>query len=405
MTKRTLKPETRLAHLGNDPQANHGIINPPVYHASTILFDQMEVFEARHGGPERRTSYGRSGTPTFFALESAVAELEGGAGTVVASSGLAAVTSALLAFVEAGDHVLITDACYEPTRRFCERVLTRLGVDVEFYDPMIGGDISELLRPNSRLVYMESPGSLTFETQDVPAIVEAAKAAGAMAMLDNTWATPLYFKPLDFGVDVSIQAGTKYFGGHSDVMMGLITTTADRHIPLRRNVQSLGQCAGPDDIYLTLRGLRTLAVRLARHQETGLTLAHWLSGRPEVAKVLHPALPGTPGHEIWRRDFTGASGLFSLVLARDYPRTAVAAMIEGLELFGIGASWGGYESLIMPAYPERVRTAAPWQAPGPTLRIHAGLEHPDDLIDDLNAGFERLERATESAQDQEEPRP
>jgi cystathionine beta-lyase len=252
---------------------------------------------------------------------------------------------------------------------------------------------------------MESPGSLTFETQDVSAIVDASKAAGAMVMLDNTWATPLYFKPLDFGVDVSIQAGTKYFGGHSDVMMGLITTTADWHIPLRRNVQSLGQCAGPDDIYLTLRGLRTLAVRLARHQETGLALANWLSGRPEVAKVLHPALPGTPGHEIWRRDFTGASGLFSLVLARDYPRTAVAAMIEGLELFGIGASWGGYESLIMPAYPERVRTAAPWQAPGPTLRIHAGLEHPDDLIDDLNAGFERLERATESAQDQEEPRP
>jgi cystathionine beta-lyase len=403
MTKRTLKPETQLAHLGNDPRANHGIINPPVYHASTILFDRIEAFETRHGGPERRTSYGRSGTPTFFALETAVAELEGGAGTVITSSGLAAVTSALLAFVEAGDHVLITDACYEPTRRFCERVLTRLGVEAEFYDPMIGGDIAGLLRPNSRLVYMESPGSLTFETQDVSAIVEAAKAAGAIVMMDNTWATPLYFKPLDFGVDISIQAGTKYFGGHSDVMMGLITTTADWHQHLRRNVQSLGQCAGPDDIYLTLRGLRTLAVRLARHQETGIALATWLSGRPEVARVLHPALPGAPGHENWRRDFTGASGLFGLVLARTYPRAAVAAMVEGLELFGIGASWGGYESLIMPAYPEKVRTAAPWQAPGPTLRIHAGLEHPDDLIADLKAGFERLERAVEGAQEETRP--
>jgi cystathionine beta-lyase len=392
MTKRTLKPETQLAHL-----------NPPVYHASTILFDRIEAFETRHGGPERRTSYGRSGTPTFFALETAVAELEGGAGTVITSSGLAAVTSALLAFVEAGDHVLITDACYEPTRRFCERVLTRLGVEAEFYDPMIGGDIAGLLRPNSRLVYMESPGSLTFETQDVSAIVEAAKAAGAMVMMDNTWATPLYFKPLDFGVDISIQAGTKYFGGHSDVMMGLITTTADWHQHLRRNVQSLGQCAGPDDIYLTLRGLRTLAVRLARHQETGIALATWLSGRPEVARVLHPALPGAPGHENWRRDFTGASGLFGLVLARAYPHAAVAAMVEGLELFGIGASWGGYESLIMPAYPEKVRTAAPWQAPGPTLRIHAGLEHPDDLIADLKAGFERLERAVEGAQEETRP--
>ena len=405
MTKRTLKPETRLTHLGNDPQANHGIINPPVYHASTILFDRMEAFEARHRGPERRTSYGRSGTPTFFALESAVADLEGGAGTVITSSGLAAVTSALLAFVEAGDHILVTDACYEPSRRFCERVLTRLGVEVEFYDPTIGGGIAELLRPNSRLVFLESPGSLTFEVQDVPAIVAAAKAAGAMVMMDNTWATPLYFKPLDFGVDVSIQAGTKYFGGHADVMMGLITTTTEWHQHLRRNVQSLGQCAGPDDIYMTLRGLRTLAVRLARHQETGLTLAAWLSGRPEVAKVLHPALPGAPGHEIWRRDFTGACGLFGVVLARDYPRAAVAAMIDGMELFGIGASWGGYESLIMPAYPEKIRTTTRSQAPGPNLRIHAGLEHPEDLIDDLKAGFERLNRAAEGSQDQEETRP
>ena len=397
MTKPDFKPETLLTHLGNDPHANHGVVNPPVYHASTILFERLDDFEARHDRAGRVTSYGRNGTPGFFALEQAVNGLEGAAGTVITSSGLAAVTSALLAFAAAGDHVLITDAAYLPTRRFCERFLTRLGVSVEFYDPTIGAGIARLLRPETRLVFLESPGSLTFEVQDAPAIAAAAKTAGAVVLMDNTWATPLYFKPLQMGVDVSIQAATKYLGGHSDLMLGLISTTAEHEPRVRRNVQGLGQCAGPDDIYLALRGLRTLGARLPRHQETGLKLAAWLAERPEVAQVLHPALPGTPGHEIWRRDFTGASGLFGLVLARPYPRAALAAMIEGLELFGIGASWGGYESLITLAHPERSRSATAWQAPGPCLRIHAGLEDADDLIADLTAGFARLARAAEEA--------
>jgi cystathionine beta-lyase len=330
--------------------------------------------------------------PTTFDLEDALAALEGAAGAVVTGSGKTAIIQAVMALLEAGDHVLMVDTAYGPTRRFCDRVLTRFGVEVTYYDPLIGSAIDSLIRPNTKIVYLESPGSLTFEIQDVPAIAAAAHAAGALVMLDNTWATPLYFKPLEHGVDVALYAGTKYFGGHSDLMIGMATATEAVLPRLRLGMQDLGCYVSPDDCWLALRGLRTLAVRLERHWRNGLWLAEWLAGRPEVQRVLHPALPGNPGYELWQRDFTGASGLFGVVLA-PCPPAAVAAMVDGLELFGIGYSWGGYESLALPTHPERYRTATTWDASRPSLRFHAGLEAPEDLIADLEAGFARLNAA------------
>ena len=326
-------------------------------------------------------------------MESAVARLQGGADSVCVSSGLAAITCAILALVEAGDHILDTDTAYLPTRKFCDGTLRRLGIETTYYDPRVGADIASLFRPKTRLVFAESPGSLTFEMQDIPAIAAAAKAAQVALVTDTTWATPLNFKPFDLGVDIAVEAGTKYIVGHSDVMMGLITSTADHEEAVRRTVRELGVTSGPDDVYLALRGLRTLAVRLERHEKTALALAQWLSRRPEVDRVLYPALPEHADHEIWKRDFSGACGLFGVVLNEPYSKTAVAAMLDELSLFGIGASWGGYESLVIPAYPEKSRSATTWSAPGPLLRIHAGLEDPDDLIADLEAGFERLRAA------------
>jgi len=393
MKKSDYRAETLATHLGRDPQAYRGVVNVPQFRASTVLFPTLEAYENRPFHSRSAVVYGRRGTPTTFALEDSIAELEGGAGCISLASGLAAITCALLALVEAGDHILVTDSAYEPTRHFCDGLLKRLGVETEYYDPLIGGGIAALLRRNTRLVFTESPGSLTFEMQDIPAIVRAAKAAGALVLMDNSWATPLHYQPLRHGVDVSLMTGTKYLNGHSDIMIGLITSTEDCDTRIRQAVQELGICAGVEETYLALRGLRTLPTRLARHQENGLRLARWLQDRPEVARVLHPALPEDPGHGIWRRDFSGASGLFGFVLNRPYPKPAVAALVDGLELFGIGSSWGGYESLIIAGYPEKTRTATTWDAPGPLLRIHAGLEHPDDLIADLEAGFARLNRA------------
>ncbi len=394
MSKRPRKTETLLAHLGRAPHTSFGSVNPPVYHASTILFDTLEAYETKDRTQNQGTrSYGRMGTPTSFALEDAVAELEGGHCSFLLCSGLAALNVAILALVASGGHALICDAVYTPTRKFCDGLLPRLGIEVEYYDPLIGAGISKLFKANTQVVHLESPGSLTFEMQDVPAISAAAKPAGIPTVMDNTWASFFYFKPLEHGIDVSVQAGTKYLVGHSDAMFGVITCTEEIEAELRRTVRQLGQCAGPDDVYLALRGLRTLAVRLPRHQETALALCRWLAGRPEVDRVLYPALPGDPGHAIWRRDFTGASGLFGFVLARPYSDAALGAMMNGLELFGMGSSWGGFESLMICTHPERSRTATSWTAPGPSLRIHAGLEDPDDLIADLEAGFERLSRA------------
>lgn len=379
------KQDTLIVNAGRNPDANFGIVNPPVYHASTILYSTLDAVRTR----KQPFTYGRRGTPTSAALQEAIAELEGGYRTLLTPSGLSAVTTALLAHLKSGDHLLITDSVYEPSRQFCERVLRRYGIDVEYYDPCIGSGIGALIKPNTAVVFAESPGSVTFEVQDIPAIAEVTHKSGAILMLDNTWASPLYFKPFDHGVDISIQAVTKYLCGHSDVMMGAITTTEASWRETIANHGALGLCAAPDDIYLVLRGIRTLAVRMERHMKTGLILAEWLAGRPEVARVIHPALPNHAGNAIWRRDFTGASGLFAIEL-NPASEAALAAMLDGLELFGMGYSWGGFESLIIPQDPTRIRTVTKWEAAGPMLRLHAGLEDPADLTADLEAGFERL---------------
>lgn len=387
--------DTRAVHAGRDPERFEGAVNPPVFHASTILSPSLAEWDRKKAERARDvpgTYYGRLGTPTTRSLEDALTELEGGYRTALVPSGLAACATALLAFAEQGGHILLPDSVYAPTRHFATRFLARFGVETGFYDPLAGAGIAGLLRANTRLVFLESPGSLTFEVQDVPAICAAARARGIPAAIDNTWATPLYCKPLALGVDVSIQAATKYVVGHSDAMLGTITANEAAWPRVRSAHHELGLCAGPDDVYFAQRGLRTMAVRLKRHWETGVRLAAWLARQPEVERVLHPALPDDPGHALWKRDFSGASGLFGVVL-KPVPQKAFAAMIDGLELYGLGASWGGYESLVMPTHPEELRTATRWAAAGPCFRIHAGLEHPDDLVADLAAGFARLRAA------------
>jgi cystathionine beta-lyase len=393
MTDRPLKDETLLGHAGNRPEANFGIVNPPVYHASTILFPSLAAQEAAARDMTTGVSYGRYGTPTTFAFEQAVAALERADHAIAMPSGLAAVAGTLLSFLKAGDHLLMVDSVYEPVRRLCNATLAGFGIETTYYDPTMGAGITALIRPNTRLVYLETPGSLTFEVQDVPAIVAAAKAAGCLTALDNTWATPLFFKPLAHGVDIVIHAATKYLVGHADAMMGLILCRQAHHKRIKRVVHGLGYCAAPDDCYLALRGLRTLGVRLARHQATALSLARWLQAQPEVARVMHPALPEDPGHALWRRDFTGATGLFGFVL-KNVPAAAPAALLDGMRLFGIGFSWGGYESLLVRVKPETMRSATRWPAEGPTFRLHAGLEDPGDLIEDLDHGFRRLRAAS-----------
>ncbi len=384
-------PETLLAHLGRDPAGHFGAVNTPVYHASTLLYDTVAEYEeaGRTRLSKGKSSYGRMGTPTTFAFEETVAALEGGYGAVAVSSGLQAVAVALLAFAESGRHFLVPDSIYFPARKLCLGLLQGLGVETTFYDPLVGAGIAELIRDNTALVYMESPGSLTFEVQDVPAIAAAARAAGAVTVIDNTWATPLFFRPLDHGVDIVLHAATKYLVGHSDALLGVVVSHEENYERLRRVGQYIGCAAAPDDVYLGLRGLRTLAVRLERHQANALRLTDWLAARPEVERLLYPARPDDPGHALWKRDFTGASGLFGFTL-KPCARAAVTAMIDGLELFGIGASWGGFESLMLLTDPASMRSATRWDPPGPTLRIHAGLENCDDLIADLEAGFERL---------------
>ena len=387
MSKRTRKQKdlTRLAHAGREPARQHGFVNTPIYRGSTVLFPSVAALEAN----DQDFTYGRLGTPTVKALETAIAELEGGQRTLLTPSGLSAIATALLAFVAAGDEVLVADTVYRPTRRFCDSVLRRLGVTIIYYNPVIGGAIKDLITKKTRVVFAESPGSQTFEVQDMPAIAAAAHAAGARVILDNTWATPLYFKSFAHGADVSIQAATKYIVGHADAMLGAITTTEETTPAVAKTHEDLGLCPGPEDVYLGLRGLRSLGVRLERHQKSALELARWLAERPEVARVLHPALPSHPSHALWKRDFTGSSGLFSIVL-KPVSHESLAAMLDGLELFGMGYSWGGFESLILPFDPRAYRTATTWQAEGPAVRLHVGLEDVDDLKADLDAGFARL---------------
>jgi cystathionine beta-lyase len=380
--------ETRLVHAGRDPERQEGIVNPPLYRASTILYPTMAAYEGRFERRYTSFAYGIHGTPTTIALAEAVAELSGGARTLLLSSGLSAVTQALTAFLRRDDHLLIADTVYQPTRVFCRDVLARYGVEVTFYDPRIGAGIADLIRPSTRVVYLESPGSQTFEIQDVPAIAAAARARGAVVILDNTWATPLNFRAFEYGVDVEVQALTKFVAGHSDLLLGAVTTrTEELYRVVRDGASTFGDCPAPDVCYEALRGLRTLAVRLRHHQASALRVAEWLTRRPEVARVLHPALPGDPGHAIWKRDFRGSSSLFG-VLLRTRSEKAVAAMVDGLGLFKIGASFGGFESLIVPVRPER--TARPWSEGGFLVRLHVGLETVEDLIADLEAGFARL---------------
>ncbi len=384
-----LKPDTRLVVAGRNSAENHGFVNPPVIHASTVLYPNAADLVAHRA----RYQYGRRGTPTSEALEDALRAIEGPgcAGVCLVPSGAAAVSTALLSVVSAGDHILITDSVYRPTRLFADTILKKLGVETSYYDPLAGAGIAKLIRPNTRAVFVEAPGSQSFEMQDIPAIAQAAHTANATVLMDNTWGTPLFFRAFEKGVDISIQAGTKYIGGHSDLMLGTISANETAYPKLKETVATLGLCVGPDDIYLALRGLRTLAVRLERHQKSALEIARWLANRPEVLKVMHPALESDPGHAIWRRDFLGACGLFSLVL-KPAPEAAVHAFLNALQLFGMGYSWGGYESLVILFDCSAYRTATRWAPGGPALRFHIGLEDKGDLIADLERGFSALSR-------------
>jgi cystathionine beta-lyase len=389
--KRTLRyrTATELAHLGRDPRRYLGAVNTPVFRASTILLPSLADLERASRGEYHGLSYGLHGLPTITDLQHAIAELEGGHAALAVPSGLTATTLPLLALLQPGDHLLVTDAVYGPTRRFCDNHLRRLGIDVGYYDPLAGASIVDAFRPNTRVVFAESPGSLTFEVQDIPAITAAAHAHGATIILDNTWATPIGFRAFDHGVDVSVHAATKYIGGHSDVLLGAIVANAATFPALHRLWTDMGVTPSPDDCFLGLRGMRTLGVRLQRHQASALEIASWLSRRPEVRSVLYPALPGDRGHALWKRDFHAASGLFGVVLQpADAP--AIARMLDGMHLFGMGWSWGGLESLIVPTWPQRARTVTPWDPGGPSLRLHIGLEDPQDLIADLEQGLARL---------------
>ena len=382
---------TEVVHLGRDPAAQHGFVNTPIYRGSTVLFPTLKALKAR----TQPYTYGRRATPTTRSLEEALTSLAGGTSAILTSSGLAAVSTALLAFVRAGDHILIADSVYQPTRQFCDGMLARLGIETEYYDPLAGPGIAKFIRANTRLILVESPGSQTFEMQDIPAIAKAAhaQARDIFVLADNTWASPLYSKPLALGADVVIEALTKYVVGHADAMLGAVIANARAAKPIDAAKEGLGTSPGSEETYLALRGLRTLDVRLARHMQSGIAMARWLEGRPEVARVIHPALPSHPGHAIWKRDFTGASGLFSVVL-KPVAEPALAAFLDDLKLFGMGYSWGGYESLVIPFDPRSYRTATAWRETGTALRFHIGLEDIEDLKADLAAGFERLRAVT-----------
>ena len=390
---RTMHLDTQLVELGRNPLRDSGSVNPPVHRTSTVIFQSFDEMVAYEEGRIQHRGYGRNGSPTTEGLEEALAALEGADHALITSSGLAAITLTLLAFLKAGDHALFPDSLYGSARQFVNAELQRIGIDVEFYDPTLGTGIAQLLKPTTRMVYVESPGSLTFEMQDVPAIATIAKAHGAIVVADNTWATPLYQRPFEMGVDISIHSATKYIGGHSDLVMGAIMFRKEHYKRLKQAHRNLGAVASGDNAYLALRGLRTIAVRLKRHQAHGLEVAQWLATVPEVARVLYPALPSDPGHALWKRDMTGATGLFAVELKGTPSQAALSAMLDGLNHFGMGYSWGGYESLVTAYKPAQQRTATKWEKDTVLLRLHIGLEDPADLIADLTKGFARLRAA------------
>jgi cystathionine beta-lyase len=388
-SKARLRSRSRFVHLGRDSEASYGFINLPAFRGSTVLFPDAATLKSN----DQRFTYGTHGTPTTEALCEAWTALAGAAGTVLVPTGMAAIALALLTALKAGDHLLVTDSAYQPTRIFCNGMLKRMGVETTYYDPRLGAAIASLFRPNTKAVFVESPGSQSLEVQDIPAIAEVAHARGACVVADNTWATPLFFPPHANGVDLAVEAGTKYLSGHSDLLLGLVSANADWLKRLNRAARELAIPPGPEDVYLALRGLRTMELRLREAERQGLALAEWLGARPEVLTVVHPALPDHPDHALWKRDFAGSSGLFSVVL-KPVSAEAVAAMLDGLELFGLGYSWGGFESLVIPFDCAPYRTATRWAPGGPALRFSIGLEDIDDLKDDLARGFERMKAAS-----------
>jgi len=394
--------ETRYIQSGKDTITAKGSVNPPIYKTSTILFPSLKAYNDAQNGIDyygivegvkpTDFSYGLGGTSTTHLLQKAIAELDGGDYSIIFPSGLCAITITMLSFLSAGDHVLMTDNVYGPTRRFCNKELKKLGVETKFYDPRIGGGIRDLIKPNTKIVFTESPGSLTFEVQDIPAIVHAVKEYNPeiVVIIDNSWATPIYFKAFEHGADVSIQAGTKYIGGHSDVFLGTVTAKANIYDNIVKTSKNFGPYTSPDECYMALRGLRTLPTRLKVHEKSALNVAKWLQKRKEVAKVLHPALPAHPDHKIFKRDFSGSTGLFSIILDKKYSSEALSVFIDSMQIFGIGASWGGYESLIIHFDPKPIRTAVAWQEEGSCIRLYIGLENEADIIEDLDKAFTRL---------------
>lgn len=376
---------TKLVHIGRDTKASKGFVNPPLYKGSTVLFPTVKsLSEGGYG-----YWYGRKGSPTYETLENSLNELEGSDDTILTPSGLSAITTALLALLKTGDHLLVTDSVYQPTRNFCNSTLKALGIDVTYYDPRIGSGIETLIQPNTKIIFLESPGSQSFEIQDIPAIVDKAKKANVLTLIDNTWATPLYLKPLNLGVDVSIHSGTKYFIGHADAMIGTVSSNGETAEKIRQMAYSLGLCAGPDDVQLALRGLRSLGVRLEHHQKAAIELASWLEEQPEFEYVLHPALSSHPDHELFKRDFKGSTGLFTAIL-KPAEQSKVETMLNGLDLFAMGWSWGGFESLALPFNPSSYRSATTWDYEGQAIRFHVGNENMDDLKEDLKAGLALL---------------